>query len=249
MFKNTTKRFNKIVQSPLSLVVFGQGFNIGEHDMGKQIENLTGQKFNRLTVVKRVENDKYNHIMYLCKCDCGNTKIVRGSHLKAGFIQSCGCLNIEKIIERSVKHKKCYSRLYHIWTGMRSRCYKQYDNRYKNYGGRGITVCDEWKEFQPFYNWAMDNGYDEKAKRGEYMIDRIDVNGNYCPENCRWSNAFEQANNTTKTIHIEYNGKNYTLSELSKMVNISRQTLWSRLYVCKWSIEKTLNTPIKRRIK
>ena len=187
--------------------------------------------------------------MYLCQCECGNLKKVRGSHLKAGFIQSCGCLNIEKIIQRSIKHQKRYSRLYHIWTGMKSRCYKQYDKRYKNYGGRGITVCDEWQEFLPFYEWAISTGYDKNAKRGECTLDRIDVNGNYCPDNCKWSNAKEQANNTTKTIHFEYNGKDYTLSEWSDIVNISRQTLWARLYVYKWSIEKTLNTPIKRRKK
>ena len=212
------------------------------------MSNLVGQKFGRLTVIKRVENDKYNHIMYLCQCECGKTKIIRGSHLKTGETKSCGCYNVEKIVKRSIKHNKCYSRLYHIWIGMRNRCYKQYDNRYKSYGGRGITMCNEWlNDFMSFYNWAMTNGYDENAKRGECTIDRIDVNGNYCPENCKWSNAKTQANNTTKTINLTYKGLTHTLSEWSDIVNISRPTLWARLKVHKWSIEKALTTPIKGR--
>ena len=227
--------------------MFGQGLNVKEHDMRK-FQDLTGQKFGRLTVIKRIKNDKHNHIMYLCKCDCSNEKIVRSSHLKSGAVQSCGCYNIEKVIERSVIHYRSHTRLYWIWVDMKSRCYNPNDKRYNTYGLRGITICQEWKDnFKAFYDWACINGYDEKAKRGECMIDRIDNNKGYSPDNCKWSNAKEQANNTTKTIYIEYNGETHTLSEWSDIVNILRPTLWARLKVYKWSIKKTLTTPLKRR--
>ena len=162
--------------------------------MGKFID-LTGQKFGRWTVLKRAEN-KGHFTSWLCKCECGNEVVVLGNNLKSGKTKSCGCYNIEKIIERSTKHGLRYTRLYRIYAGMHDRCLNKNYKDYKNYGARGITICEEWlSDFKSFYNWAMANGYDENAPRGKCTIDRIDVNGNYEPSNCRWVDMKVQVNN------------------------------------------------------
>ena len=141
--------------------------------------DLTGKKFERLIVIKRVENSKSGQTRWLCKCDCGNEVIVWGCHLRSGHTRSCNCIQKEKAssIPKNVKENKGWFRIYRIWQGIKKRCNKDNPNKitlYKYYSGRGITVCDEWKEFVPFYNWAMNNGYTNKL-----TIDRIDVNGNY----------------------------------------------------------------------
>ena len=156
--------------------------------------DLTGQKFGRLTVLKldyKVKKGTHTRNYWLCECDCGNTKIVEGGCLKYGNTKSCGCYNIEKIKERSIKHNLSSSRINSIYRGIKKRCYNKNCKTYKNYGGRGITICDEWlSDFKSFYNWAMANGY-----KDDLTIDRIDVNSNYEPSNCRWVDMKVQANN------------------------------------------------------
>ena len=211
--------------------------------MGK-LEDLTGQRFGRLTVIEHSHSVNYRHY-WLCKCDCGKIKTIRGSHLKSGAIRSCGCLSIEELQSRATHHKT-KSRLYIIWNSMKKRCYQKNDIEYKYYGGRGITICDKWKDnFQAFYEWSIANGYDENAKRGECTIDRIDVKGNYAPDNCRWVDKIIQANNKTNNQLITYNGETHTIAEWSRIKNISYATIYARFKIYNYSIEDVFNKPIK----
>lgn len=156
--------------------------------------DISGKKFGRLTVLEYAFTNKSRKSMWKCKCECGNEIVVSGSHLVNGHTQSCGCLFVETLPNK--KHGMRKTRLYRIWLGMKSRCFIQSVPCFKHYGGRGITVCDEWKDnFQAFYDWAMSHGYSD-----DLSIDRIDVDGNYCPENCRWATWSEQRRNQRKVV-------------------------------------------------
>lgn len=177
------------------------------------MENLIGKKFGRLVVVEQLVKGKG---VCLCRCDCGNIKKVRTDHLKRGCTLSCGCLQKERVSISNSKHNKSLSKLYGVWSSMKSRCYNKNNDKYKNYGGRGISVCNDWRnDFSKFFSWAKNNGY----KKG-LTIDRIDVNGNYCPENCRWVDYKQQARNKTTNIKIMFQGKLIGMSEVAEILGI-----------------------------
>ena len=202
--------------------------------MGKFVD-LVGQKFGRLTVVSRVKRERLG-TYWLCCCDCGLTKEVRTSSLKAGSTKSCGCLYKEVAGKQGVMnatHGMSGSRVYNVWRNMIQRCTDQNSNRFDSYGERGITVCDEWrKSFDSFYSWATDNGY-----REDLQIDRRDNDGNYCPENCRFvmrpvniTNRGKMRNNTSGYVGVSYNkkGRVWESTITTHQLNMGRQVYIGR---------------------
>ena len=164
-----------------------------------QIKDLTNMRFGRLTAIKIVGKNKYNYSEWLCKCDCGNEKITNVSSLLNGSTKSCGCLQKEMAIKSNSTHKKSTTKLYWVWRAIKQRCYNINNKHYHNYGARGITMCDEWRNsFENFYNWSKLNGYNENAINKTCTIDRINNDGNYEPNNCRWVDMKVQSNNRRK---------------------------------------------------
>lgn len=203
-------------------------------------KNIIGQKFGRLTVIKlhHIKQTTRKFYYYLCKCDCGNEYIVLKSSLLNNLTRSCGCYNNEtriKQCKKRAKHNLTDTRIHQIWEKMNGRCYCKTSPDYKNYGGRGIKVCNEWKEFLPFYDWAINNGYQENLS-----IDRIDVNGNYEPFNCRWANAKTQQRNRRNNILITYLGETHCLSEWAEIYKIPYKLFYQRLFRDKQPFEKAI---------
>lgn len=212
--------------------------------MGK-FKDLTGMRFGRLTALELVDDyvapNGRRRKQYRCVCDCGNEKIVLGENLSAGYTLSCGCLQKERALEANKVHGDTDSRLYGIWCAMKRRCYRPYEPKYSNYGGRGIVMCEEWKNnYEAFRTWAMTHGYDPLAERGECTIDRIDVNGNYCPENCRWVNMQVQMNNLRTNRRIEYNNETHTMAEWARFLDLPYAKLQSKLKKYDYNMEKAL---------
>lgn len=196
--------------------------------MRRTFEDLTGQRYGRLVVLGR-DNRESRKTYFMCRCDCGNMKSVRADSLKAGLIRSCGCMKKEQDrtnLTANHSHKMSGTRLYGIWQGIKKRCYNPHDARYDRYGGRGIKVCDEWRQdFSAFYGWAIQNGYDETL-----TIDRIDNDGDYCPENCRWSNQQEQARNRSSNIRITIGNATKTLTEWCEIFQVDSNVVLSRYH-------------------
>lgn len=173
------------------------------------LKDLTGQRFGRLVVVERAGSDRQKRATWKCQCDCGRETVATSSYLLNGDIRSCGCAKSERMIERNTKHGKAQTRLYGVWANMIQRCTDPNHQHYHRYGGRGITVCDEWRyNFQAFYEWAMANGYDENAAHGQCTIDRIDNDKGYSPDNCRWVDMKTQRHNRSDSRKENQNERN-----------------------------------------
>ena len=219
-----------------------------------RIEDLTGKKFNRLTAIEYI-----GHRTWLCRCECGNTVKVKAYDLKNGRTKSCGCFNAEKTkrmgekygkiygkiygklnihnaIEAKTTHGETKTRLYRIWKDIHGRCNNDSSG---NYGNRGITYCKEWENFIPFRDWALANGYDDTL-----TIDRIDVNGNYEPANCRWVSRKIQCRNTRRNIFLTYNGETHCLKEWETITGLPVQQRYTK---CGWSVEKCLTEPLRQK--
>lgn len=202
-----------------------------------KFKDISGQKFGRLTVIYRLHNHHDNkNTHWLCVCECGNLTEVSRPNLINGHNKSCGCLNAEKRKTTHTKHGKCKTRIYTIWINMKSRCYNKNDKAYKNYGERGIKVCDEWlNNFEAFYDWSINNGYNDSL-----TIDRIDVNGNYEHSNCQYVTMKQQARNKRNNRNITINGDTRCLLEWCETLGLKYQTVFARLNEYNWTIEQAL---------
>lgn len=197
---------------------------------------MIGKQFGRLTVVSLDRTTQNGKRYWLCECECGNTKVVEGYKLRSGNTMSCGCLQNEVRGTYRKSHGMTNTKLYTIWQNMKHRCNDSKNIMYKNYGGRGIRVCEEWMSgFEPFMEWAFDNGYVEGLS-----IERVDVNGNYEPCNCKWITKKEQYLNRTDSHKITAFGKTQTLKEWSDEVGIKFDTLERRINKYGWEPEKAL---------
>lgn len=158
--------------------------------------DLTAQKFGSLTVLKRYGTSSEGGVTWLCACDCGKETTVKSGNLRSGHTRSCGCFMKHRISETQATHRQSHRRLYNVWASIKARCFNPNSTFFHHYGGRGISMCDEWVySYQAFHDWAMNNGYDPTAFKGQCTIDRVDVNGDYCPENCRWVDMKVQRHN------------------------------------------------------
>lgn len=195
--------------------------------------DLTGRTFDRLTVVGRAEARPGAHTSFwVCRCRCGTVKTVSATALKQGYTRSCGCLHRERV--RTCRHFN--HRLYHVWQDMKQRCSNPNSQYYHRYGGRGISVCEEWADYDAFFRWAMKSGY-----QSGLTIDRIDNDGNYEPSNCRWATPMENTNNRANTRRVTFQGQTHTLTEWAEITGIPRRTIRYR-YEAGKAPEDILNT-------
>lgn len=207
-------------------------------------EDLTGQRFGRLTVIRWLpvsERGKGNSRPWLCKCDCGNFTQSTGNALKNGNKISCGCLHAEYSKSRKlthVTHNSSHTKLYHVWMTMKDRCLNPNSKSYKRYGARGITICNEWLDFDAFKRWALENGYDENADYYKCTIERVNNNEGYFPENCIWDDMKVQRRNQECVKLYEYQGKRMIITDWAKELNVSVWRLHYALYHKKKTIEE-----------
>lgn len=186
--------------------------------------NLEGNVFTRLHVIRRIENNRHGNTQWLCRCECGNTTVVTGTRLVRGIIKSCGCLRDDTTTRRNTTHGKRGTRIYRIWLNMKNRCNNTKNVR-RDYRGRGISICDSWNDsFEEFYKWAFSHGYDDSKS-----IDRINNDGNYCPENCRWADRVTQANNNRRNVFICIGDEKKTVAQWVKITGLNYSTIFSKL--------------------
>lgn len=205
--------------------------------------NIVGQRFGKLTVLSRTQKPngiKNTHAYWKCECDCGKTIVAQGSLLKNGSIQSCGCLQKEVNTTHGMRHTPIYTE----WCTMKQRCYNSNNKSYKDYGGRGITMCEPWRNsFEAFYDDVSKlTNFGEEG----YSLNRIDNNGNYEPNNVEWADDVTQANNKRNNHLITYNGKTQTIAQWAKEAGINQYTLYNRILTYHWSVERALTEPVKK---
>ena len=203
----------------------------------KRFDDLTGRRFGMLTVLSESYIANNCNIFWECVCDCGNNTIASGSALRCGCKKSCGCLQ--------PRHYSKNKRLYNVWRGMLTRCENPNSKSYKDYGARGISVCDEWHTFKNFLDWSISNGYDENAPFGMFTIDRIDTDKDYCPDNCQWVSYKQQARNNRHNHLVTIDGETMPLVAAAEKYGISINTVKMRIRNG-WSDVDAVTTPSAR---
>ena len=194
--------------------------------------DISNQKFGRLTAIEKSTNIS-GKTVWKCICDCGKIAYVTTSNLTCNRIRSCGCIKQEILMKRNITHNQRHTKLYNVWKGIKQRCYNPKSQSYHNYGARGIKMCNEWlNDFQSFYEWSYANGYSTENQNDEkhkLTLDRIDVNGNYEPSNCRWVDRKTQASNMRTTKLITINGQTKSIAEWCRTYNVYRTTFNARV--------------------
>lgn len=201
------------------------------------LKDEIGNRYGSLLVIDRAKNHG-TRAAWVCKCDCGNTTIVAGKTLRSGLTRSCGHTRHEG---KTITHGMTHTELYRRWHDMKDRCLNSKREEWDKYGGRGITFCEEWNAFEPFMEWALSNGYEQGLS-----LDRVDVNGNYCPENCRWIPKERQARNTSKTVYVVFDGKQVPLRDVCERSKADfRRTYWR---IRKgWNLKDALEKPARKK--
>lgn len=202
--------------------------------------DFVGKKINNLTIVKFLDREKSIRYVF-CRCDCGKDKKLKLSEILFGSVKSCGCLVKTTLIKRNTSHGLTAHPLYHVWTGIKERCYNPSALSYKNYGGRGILMCAKWlNDFKCFYDWAIKNGWEQGLE-----IDRTDNNQIYCPDNCRFVTRKDNARNRRSNVIITFNCETHFLTDWAAILKISISGLHDRLK--RMSVEQALGTPKQKR--
>lgn len=215
----------------------------GAETLRNNLEDLTGKRFGKLTVIEYAysKNDARH---WKCLCDCGNYSYPTSYCLTGGHSKSCGCLNYEPTNTTHGLSKK--TPLYFVWKELRHRCSNKNHKSYINYGGRGIKVCKQWEDFKVFYDWAVENGYKEDVLdngKNKWTIDRIDVNGNYEPSNCRFITNREQMRNKRNNVKVIFNNKEELLFDLCEKCDMPYSLVYGRIHCYNWSVEDALKFP------
>ena len=201
---------------------------------------LTGLMFGRLTVERLGGFTPTRRALWFCRCECGGTKTVLGSSLLNGNTKSCGCILSEVMKKKMTTHGGSKTRVYRIWTGMLNRCYRVDDYHYPRWGGRGIKVCEEWRDFETFRDWALSNGYKENLS-----IERTDNDDWYCPGNCTWATNKKQANNRRSNRLLTFNGETRTIAEWGDVTGLGDTAIRLRIDRRGWSVQRALTQKLR----
>lgn len=210
-------------------------------------EEIIGKTFNRLTVLGVAGKDKRGATLFLCRCSCGQETTALAYQLRSGGKKSCGCLSKEMAKKNFTKHGEWGSRLHVLWKGIKARCYNKNNVNYKNYGGRGIKMCDEWRDnFLAFKEFMLSKGYDETLPTGVQTIEREDVNGDYKPGNCKLVTKTEQCYNKRTNHFITYKGETKTITEFANEYKMDVETLFRRICKFGYTVEEAIEKPVRK---
>lgn len=207
----------------------------------QKLIDMIGLRFGSLVVISRSSHRSGKHVTWECACDCGNKSVVSGTKLRSGHTKSCGCAKVAEIVKRSLTHGKCMTPEYRVWTGIKSRCFGKKTRSYKDYGGRGVTMCKKWRDsFEAFY--------DDMGPRPspDHSIERLDNDGNYEPGNCVWATRCIQCRNKRNNVVVRFQGSEVLLMELCENLGLRHSLIRRRLY-SGWNLDRALSTPDRKK--